>query len=257
MTVSNTSSQPTPTESFVLKSTSVSMPILELRTTNLNDIESALLAKVASAPAFFKRCPIVFNLQQLADDDFIDLKSLYSLCRQQGFLPMGIQGDYPVYDQDLMDLGLATFAKGKIKFETDPAPVVVSAPEPVQVPPEVIPETITIVEQKNSTTKVVSTPIRSGQQIYSSADMIILSSVSAGAEVLAEGNIHIYGALRGRALAGVKGDESARIFCQSQEAELMSIAGRFMIDEDLRTANWREPVQASLNGDKLNIEILG
>ncbi|NIB39235.1 septum site-determining protein MinC [Pseudomaricurvus alkylphenolicus] len=102
--------------------------------------------------------------------------------------------------------------------------------------------------------KIITTPVRSGQQVYAAGgDLIVMSSVSAGAEILADGNIHVYGALRGRALAGVRGDSKARIFCQSLEAELISIAGSFKLDEDLRGELWKKPAQASLSDEALNI----
>ncbi|MBR9911749.1 MAG: septum site-determining protein MinC, partial [Gammaproteobacteria bacterium] len=105
--------------------------------------------------------------------------------------------------------------------------------------------------------KIITTPIRSGQQVYAAGgDLIVLAAVSTGAEVLADGNIHIYGALRGRALAGVRGDTSARIFCQSLEAELISIAGDFKLHEDFRGQWWKKPVQVSLTDDILAIEAL-
>ncbi len=105
--------------------------------------------------------------------------------------------------------------------------------------------------------KIISTPIRSGQQIYAAGgDLIVLAPVSAGAELLADGNIHVYGALRGRALAGVKGNTDARVFCHSQEAELISIAGCFMVDEDLRSDHWKQAVQILLQDDKLHIKPL-
>ncbi|MGH1374376.1 MAG: septum site-determining protein MinC [Cellvibrionaceae bacterium] len=105
--------------------------------------------------------------------------------------------------------------------------------------------------------KIISTPVRSGQQIYAAGgDLIVLAPVSAGAELLADGNIHVYGALRGRALAGVKGNTKARVFCQSQEAELISIAGCFMVDEDLRSDHWKQAVQVTLSEDRLTIQSL-
>ncbi|NHO64573.1 septum site-determining protein MinC [Aestuariicella hydrocarbonica] len=106
-------------------------------------------------------------------------------------------------------------------------------------------------------TKVITTPVRSGQQIYAAGgDLIVLAPVSAGAELLADGNIHVYGPLRGRALAGVNGNTEARVFCQSLEAELISIAGYFRVNEDLRDKHWKKSVQASLTDETLNIEPL-
>lgn len=102
---------------------------------------------------------------------------------------------------------------------------------------------------------MVTTPIRGGQQIYAQGgDLIVLAPVSPGAELLADGNIHVYGPLRGRALAGIKGDTSARIFCQQLAAEMVSIAGQYKVAEDLRRDPlWAEAVRISLSGDVLNI----
>jgi septum site-determining protein MinC len=94
--------------------------------------------------------------------------------------------------------------------------------------------------------------VRSGQQVYApEGDLIILAPVQAGAEVLATGNIHVYGPLRGRALAGVHGQGQARVFCQSLEAELVSIAGQYKISEDLQKLGWKKPVQIQLRDDLL------
>ena len=104
-------------------------------------------------------------------------------------------------------------------------------------------------------TKMVTTPVRGGVQIYAAGgDLIVLAPVSPGAELLADGNIHVYGPMRGRALAGVKGDTSARIFCQQLAAELVSIAGNYKVAEDLRRSpQWGQAVHVSLSGDVLNI----
>lgn len=104
-------------------------------------------------------------------------------------------------------------------------------------------------------TIVVSTPVRTGQQIYAEqADLIVLGSVSPGAEVIADGNIHIYAPLRGRALAGASGDSNARIFVQSMQAELVSIAGIYRVfEQSLPQHLHRKPVQIELQGDRLAI----
>ena len=105
--------------------------------------------------------------------------------------------------------------------------------------------------------KVITRPVRSGQQIYAEgADLIVLAQVSEGAEVLADGHIHIYGSLRGRALAGVKGDVGARIFCQQFEAELVAIAGNFVLQEALPKELFKKSAQISLDGEKVIVEAL-
>ena len=107
-------------------------------------------------------------------------------------------------------------------------------------------------------TKVISRPVRSGQQIYAEgSDLILLASVSEGAEILADGHIHVYGTLRGRALAGVKGDTSARIFCQQMEAELVSIAGQFVMNDTLRGHCWKQSAQVFLDEEEhLQVEVI-
>ena len=103
---------------------------------------------------------------------------------------------------------------------------------------------------------LVNHPIRSGQRIYAKGDLTILSHVSAGAEVMAEGNIHIYGALRGRALAGVQGNTESRIFCSDLQAELISIAGHYKISEEFDKTEHPQPTQVFLQEQALIIKSL-
>jgi septum site-determining protein MinC len=115
----------------------------------------------------------------------------------------------------------------------------------------------TVTNNNIVTNKIVRTPVRSGQQVYASGgDLIVLAQVSAGAEILADGNIHVYAPLRGRALAGVRGNTDALIFCQSLEAELVSIAGQYKLSEDLQGLWWKKAAQISLQDEKLNIDEL-
>ena len=100
-------------------------------------------------------------------------------------------------------------------------------------------------------------PVRSGQQVYARGrDLILTALVGNGAEVIADGSIHAYGALRGRALAGAQGDESARIYCQEFHAELVSIAGQYRVFEDIPKDLRGQRVQAWLEGDKLMLKKL-
>ena len=128
-------------------------------------------------------------------------------------------------------------------------------PTPTEALPTADQETDT--EIRGSNTKLITEPVRSGQQIYArGADLIVLAPVSHGAELLADGHIHIYGPLRGRALAGVTGDETARIFCQYLEAELISIAGQYKISEDIEQSVWRMATDISLKEGHLHIQPL-
>ena len=106
--------------------------------------------------------------------------------------------------------------------------------------------------------KVISQPVRSGQQIYAKdSDLIVLAPVSHGAELIADGHIHVYGSLRGRALAGVNGNNQARIFCHQLEAELIAIAGHFWISEDMQNNTLTQNVQIYIENDRLQVSALG
>lgn len=226
------------------------MQLLDLKSTDFESIQKELESKVLQSPAFFNQSPIVFGFDQLSDADQnkINLQNLCEMCHQMGLIPTATRGGNPKIQGACKALGIAIFPKGKVRpAEAAPAPAEPAVTMPTPPPPAA----------GTTPTKVVNTPIRSGQQIYApGGDLIILSSVSAGAEVLADGNIHIYGALRGRALAGVQGDEQARIFCTSQEAELVSVAGQFLVDENLRDTHWRKAVQIYLSAGHLTIDPL-
>ncbi len=110
-------------------------------------------------------------------------------------------------------------------------------------------------KRQGSRTKIVNQPVRAGTQIYAQGgDLIVLSSVSPGAEVSADGHVHIYGTLRGRAVAGAMGDDGARIFCRGLEAELLCIAGNYLAAEHIDPALSKVPVQISLDGGRLIID---
>ena len=116
-------------------------------------------------------------------------------------------------------------------------------------------ESLDLVGDHHTLSKVIRTPIRSGQQVYAkNADLIVIGPVSQGAEILADGNIHVYGPLRGRALAGVRGHSEAMIFCSQLEAELISIAGTYKVIDDIRQSHWQHSVQIRLLHNQLLIE---
>ncbi|MBJ7417465.1 MAG: septum site-determining protein MinC, partial [Niveispirillum sp.] len=132
---------------------------------------------------------------------------------------------------------------GIASIAPDPAPAPAPAPMPEPAP------------QRSA--MVIAENVRSGRQIYApGGDLVVIGSVSPGAELLADGSIHVYGALRGRALAGVSGDQGARIFCQSLDAELVSIAGLYRVSEDIGKDIRRRQVQIYLNNGYLHIDPL-
>ena len=177
----------------------------------------------------------------LESDVTLDLPALLAALREAGIQPVGV-GDGAL-TADAVKAGLAVLPKDTRSRAADPAPV---APAPVAA-----------TEVLRRSTRVITEPVRSGQQIYAEdADLVVLSAVSPGAEVIADGCVHVYGPLRGRALAGARGDESARVFARRFEAELVAIAGVYAVADQIQNAKSGEATQAYLHNGKLVIEPL-
>ncbi|MDS4040044.1 MAG: septum site-determining protein MinC [Candidatus Competibacter sp.] len=222
---------------FELKGSLFTLTVLHLFQLDRTAIERHLTEKIRQAPNFFNNTPVVIDLEGMAEpSDGVDFSGLYELLRGHGMVPVGIRNGRPELQTVARLAGLPILPESR-------APA--SSKKPDRVEPVL------------AHGRLVNHPVRSGQQIYApDGDLIVLGAVSAGAEVIADGHIHIYGALRGRALAGVKGDAEARIFCQSLEAELISIAGRYRISEQLDSSDRGKAVQVHLADDRLIIEHL-
>lgn len=243
----------------------VAITTLELLHYDPTGLSEALEEKIAQAPALFTNHPIILSLEKYDDAEvpMPDLRMIQTVVRNAGMILVGIRADAADYISEAQKVGLPVFppAKNGRTPETtdgvaDETPRI-STPEPEKKPEPVVepiaakPAASELPQPQNL---VITQPVRSGQQIYArGGDLIVLAPVSAGAELLADGNIHVYAPLRGRALAGVRGLESARIFCQSLEAELVSIAGQYKISEDLMGPQWKRPTQITLNGEKLSL----
>jgi septum site-determining protein MinC len=179
---------------------------------------------------------------------------MLGLCSKYGLKPMAFKGGTAHFQDAIKATGLihlpAASLKSVVEQETKPQPTSKADPKT---------EVKTVVEEKPIACRsmFITQPVRSGQQIYAKqTDLIIMSNVSEGAEVLADGHIHVYGALRGRALAGAQGDESARIFSRSMEAELLSIAGNFILNEEIRARIWKESAQVYFKDNVLHLKSL-
>ncbi|MGD2118708.1 MAG: septum site-determining protein MinC [Chromatiales bacterium] len=234
-------------QTFELKSGHFNLPNLRLLDTDMNRLADELYEQVQQAPAFFLNTPVVIDLGLLSEQNAeVDFALLVGLMRGHGMVPIGIKGGSK-HQQEMAELmELAILAEGN-NNANQPRPNATAEAAPV--PPKVI--------SKPAISKLVTTPVRSGQRIYAAgADLIITSQVSSGAEVIADGNIHVYGSLRGRALAGVKGNREARIFCQKLQAELIAVAGHYMVNENFTPQQMGKPVQISLSGKALNIEFI-
>ena len=225
-------------QAFKLKGRLYTLTVIHLLDANRAAIEQQLLEVITHAPRLFDNTPIVLDCSAVPSDR-IDLKMLCQSVRKHGMVPVAIQGGDPLLDTLARSQGLAILNASsrhdKLLKNT--------SPEPVQSKP--------VIEMIK--TKLLTSPVRSGQQVVSKGgDLVITAAVSHGAELLADGNIHVYGALRGRALAGIAGDKQARIFCQSLDAELVSIAGFYCLSDVIVAQEG--PCQIFLQDDRIQIE---
>ncbi|MCL6417303.1 septum site-determining protein MinC [Aestuariirhabdus sp. Z084] len=239
--MNNTASPTTATSSLQFKAGLVPIMTLELHEDDLQTLAAEIADKAHQSPAMFDNTPVILALDKVPSSQ-IDIAELVTLCDQHGLRPIAVRGATTEKEPQIKALGLSIFTQPVIKSGT--AVSQTSASEKAANP------------QKASSARIVSTPVRSGQQILApDGDLIVTAPVSAGAELLARGNIHVYGALRGRALAGIQGDEHATVFCHSLEAELVSIAGHYRSGEP-GDKQWKQPARISLCEQKICIDPL-
>ena len=237
-----------------LKASLLPMTVLELHHYETEKIDHELRDKTRQAPDFFENLPVVIDLEKLSSDLDIPFSDLVAQCLSFSIKVVAVRGGHPDQQLAAKAAGLGVLAKQKDRpiddnIQAETALATDTKIETVEVIKEV--EKVVFQNQRQHS-KIVHSPIRSGQQVYAAdGDLIVMASVSAGAEILADGNIHVYGTLRGRALAGVKGDTNARIFCYSLEAELVSVAGQYKISEDIDKSQLKKSMQIYLDNDNL------
>lgn len=212
-----------------LKGSSFTLSVLHLCDDDVVKTASFLKDKVAQAPAFFASAPVVINIAEVKNE--LDFSLLKQSIQDAGMIPVGVAG---CKDKRIQNLAAeAGFA------------VMTASKSPAKAPAKMAPPT------------VIRTPIRSGQQVYAkNGDLIVLNHVSPGAEIIADGSIHIYGTLRGRAIAGASGQKEARILCHDLQAELVSIAGNYWLSDQIESEYWNKKVMLSLADDTLHFETL-
>lgn len=249
--------------SFQLKGSALTVVVLALVEYDPKTLAAELKEKIDQAPHFFVNSPVLISLERLENPEnckalLDNADSLIQICRKLDLQPLGFTAVPEVLLAAVQKTGLAILPTPSERALKIPAAAKAKAAETIiETRVETVVETVIEERVVQRMSRVVTRPVRSGQQIYAEgADLIVLAQVSEGAEVLADGHIHIYGSLRGRALAGVKGDESARIFCQNLEAELVSVAGNFLLQDALPKDLFKKPVQISLKGEKVVVEAL-
>jgi septum site-determining protein MinC len=227
-----------------LKIGQVGIANLRVRTLDVAQLAAEMRDRVNRAPKLFARAAVVVDFGGLAKTpDASTANALLDALREAGVLPVALA--YGTSDNDALaqQIGLPLLAKFRAQYESagTPTRAAPTAAKPVVGEPGLI----------------QTAPVRSGQQVYAdNRDLTIITTVGAGAEVIADGSIHIYGALRGRALAGAQGNAKARIFCREFHAELVAIAGHYKVLEDIPKELRGKPVQIWLDKEELKIAAL-
>lgn len=229
-----------------IKAGSVTVPILKVMGTVTSEFAPALQEKIRKAPDFFRNAPVVLDLSEVASDKApIDFAELGQLLRDFDLVPIGVRGGTAKQHLAAQSAKLVVLAENKSESGGG-----VGKPATAQGSRQAA-----TAGSAGGPSKLVDQPVRSGQRIYASGgDLVVLAPISAGAEVMADGHIHIYSTLRGRALAGVQGNLNARIFCNDLQAELVAIGGHYKISESLQDSVRGKPVQIRLRDETLLIE---
>jgi len=219
----------------------VGLAQVRIRTIDPGAILDELTGRVATAPQFFERAPVCLDLSALEKEpEAADVRAVVDAVSRAGMLPVGLAHGTATVDALARELELPVLTYYRPQNKAPP----------VLQPAET--------QEMSLPALMHPTPVRSGQRVYARhRDLIVTNIVGAGAEVIADGCVHVYGPLRGRAIAGGKGDISARVFCQEFHAELVSIAGVFRVFETIPPDLAGKPVQAWLAGDDLRFARIG
>lgn len=237
----NAASTSSSTAAVELKSGSITLPILKILSPELALITSQLEDKLGKAPEFFRNAPIILDLGDLPEmeKDALDFALLLQTVHRLSLAPVGMRGGSSRQQQAAQAEKLAILAE--VRSESPAQEARPQAKRPIPPP-----------RQPLASTKVIDQPVRSGQKIYAAGgDLIVMAQVSPGAEIMADGNIHVYGPLKGRALAGVQGNLEARIFCTDLQAQLIAIGGHYRTSEDEDASLRGRLVQIHLKDDAL------
>ena len=257
---------------FDLKSAQLSVLALLLKTPELEALREALAQRYGATPGVFEQEPLCIDLSALREAARpLDFEALLALLRGHGFNPVAARGGSEEQMAAARAAGLSE-APDEVAPRAEPAQDLPQAVEPVaevavETPAEPVAAPVPVAEAAaaaaaapavQARTLIIDKPLRSGQQVYArGGDLIVLAVVSFGAEVIADGSIHVYAPLRGRALAGAQGDTSARIFAAVMEPQLVSIAGTWRtLENGLPADVVGKPSQVRLDGDKLLFEPL-
>lgn len=216
--------------------------VLSLKSSDISSILEELQERVTQAPHFFLNTPLIVDCGKLNDDQQVSLSydELLTGVKDLSFVPVAVRNISTDLIGDVLKAGWAVLPDRKDKEEPDTSST--------QTPTDNIPAT---------KTTVITTPIRSGQQVIEAeGDLVVLSHAGAGSELLAAGSIHVYGKISGRVIAGMHGDVTARIFCKDLQAELIAIAGQYLLLDEAKTDLVGKSAMIYLNEGHIHIEPL-
>lgn len=236
--------EPPTSTAFDMRAGNYTLPCLVIREDDADALDAYLSVQVERLPRFFDQAPVVIDLGQYpADQPLHSFPVIVGMIRGYGMIPVGVRGASEALREQARLLELAVMPN--LRQRRRGLAATGNAEKPTGQPPAA------------TATLIVDQPVRSGQRIYArDGDLILLAGVSSGAEVMADGHIHAYGPVRGRILAGVRDNATARIFCRDLGAELVAIAGRYRVSEDLPPEFMRRSVQIALRGDALEFSSL-
>lgn len=247
---------------FELKGVMTPLTVLRLRSKDLNMIERQLRAKVTEMPQFFEGAPVVIDLSELEGNlRDLPLAALAQGLRVCRVIPVGAINVREEHEEAVRAAGLGILQTPlrpreesdepvvEARAETPPEPVAAATPETPPPAPRFDP---------HRPPMVIRQAVRSGQEVYARKnDLIVLAPVNPGAQIYADGHIHVYAPLRGRAMAGAQGMREARIYCQKLEAELVAVAGAYVMADDLPQTLRGKAAQVFLEHGECRVGALG
>ncbi len=245
-------------EPFRLRGANFNLLVLRLLDHRIEAVVPALADQFRRAPGFLRFAPIVIGLDDIAArPEEVEFARLAEALRGIEIVPVGTTGGSPELRAAAMGAGLPPLrlAGGK---EAEPPPAEPAADHAAPPPPVATPPAPAPAAGPGRPAMVLDQPVRAGTRIWAEgADLIIVGTVNRGAEVIADGNIHVYGRLLGRAIAGGQGATEARVFAMQFDPELVSIAGYYAVREGLGDAPIGRAVQARLDGESMRFDPLG
>jgi septum site-determining protein MinC len=237
-----------------LKGSVLSLSILKVASADIEEVTQSLAGILGKAPAFFKGLPIVIELDVRIEDPMF-LALLVEFLHQQELVPIGVRTEEQGVMEQAKFAGLAVFDP-----KDKPKPDAVATAESAEPAEAISREAVASINpsSSNETALMVRGAVRSGQQIVAkSRDLIVKGAVNPGAEIIADGHVHVYGPMRGKLFAGSNGNRDARIFVQKLDAELVCIAGFFLLADDIQSQYRGQAVEIYLADESLRFDVLG